>query len=1227
MSFIQHFFEDQGIIITPGENQVLCPFPHAVSNGVEYSETRPSAHYNPTKGVYHCKACGRGYNEIQFIEQHFGCDRIIATKLADCFKASKETLIKWDSHDDEDGLIDLEEPLNEETKARAQALGISDKAIRLMHMKTKSTVQSGWSNIMVFPIDIYGVILEHKYYHPYDADHPKTATSKKFWSRGGCPTGLVYPWRILENCGEKSILCICAGEKDTANMLENGFQAVTVHGGEQTYKIVCPNMFKNKSVAILYDNDDAGITGARKLATFLHEKGCQRIRVVTGHHDVCVEEHEDITDWFLKYGKSAEELKDIIRNTPLFEPEKEDREAINAKPVLVAREELPTITLYASTHPDYEGKLVRSLVQVVASEDAAYSVPKKLVVRKVKEATKPEDHHWSVGQYKEWELTAENSEDILHLVEGNFTSDDIIKHIKTKLIHVDPKEPGLVVDIQERGVAYRATVQDYIEDKSIEFKSQPFDALVFDTKMDSGKKYLITYKITPHDYKGARKTMIVSEVEDAEDSVNRFDVTPEVIESLIQFQGKSTDQIVQSFAPYIGFTPNLQLLKTIDFAFHTPLQFYLTNQFNKPQLLRGTLDTLIVGESRIGKLQFLYNKCLTPCGWKLFKDLRVGDLVINGTTGQPEPIIEIKEWDNNDRYRITFTDGTYTDCHYNHEWTLRNIKQNNKRKHRDAHLPPYEITLELNQIMQRNYNDYYLPPLPKINFPEKEYLIDPYLLGTLIGDGATEKFIPEEYKWGSYEQRYALWEGLIDTDGCRNRGNRLSYSTSSKQLAYDMQQLSLSLGMKAAVNGPCRDTEYVVQIHPHSNRFIRSIEKLKGTAPGRCISITDPQGLYITDDFIITHNSATTKTAIEVYGLGQIVSLAGKSATINGLIGGSMKVGASDRYATKAGVLPMNHKGLVILEELGKATADLMRELTDIRSSNRVRITRVDNTVDLPCMLRMIYLTNPKSRDGETQSVESFPHGIEIVTGLVSAPEDIARFDNICIIGDKASVDYTKMEEATEEYSIKAYRDRIRWIWSRKPEQIIITKEADMLLRQLCNKLNGIYETHIKIFGTELRQKIARIAVAIAGYRVSTDSTFETIQVLPAHVDEAATYFKDLYDNSTFKILRYVNDQKQYSEVTPDGIATLEAVFNKKNGAPLVYALDQRSVCTLNELMASTGTTRDDLNMLLQPLLKACMIQFSDQNKIRPTEKYRLTRPQINVKRVRELSDERRDNI
>lgn len=970
MSFFNYFFEAAGYILNSGENQVLCPFPHVVAGDVEHSETRPSASVNLDKGLYHCMACGRGGNEVQFIEQYFGCDKITAKKLADCFRATNETIAKWDENDDDNGLIDVELPLNEETRKRAHALGISDTAIKKMHIKTHN--HSVYNNIMAFPIDMFGAVLDHKYYHPYDETHPKTTNSKKFWTRGGCPNGLVYPWRVFEETPKDRILCICAGEKDVANMLSRGLNAVTITGGENTYKVVCPNLFKGRKIAILYDNDQAGKDGARKLATYLHSFGCERVRVVEKHHEICTEKGEDITDFFNKYEKNVDDLKKIIADTPYFVPESTDYENIKVKEQLnlpIIQENAPIITLYQATLPKYEGKLVKSLVQIVASEDIAYSFPLRVTVRKFKPATKVADEHWTTGQFKDWALTAQNCEEILYLVDENFSEKQIMDNIKT-LVKADKKEDGIKVEVHERGAAFRAVVQDFIEDKSIEFKPVNYNALVLDEKLDSGKKYMITYKVVAHPYKGAKKTMVVFKVEDAEDSITRFRLTRDVVENLMQFQNKTTEQILKSFAPRIGFTPNLQLFQTVELNFHSVLQFYLTNQFNKPQLIRGTLETLIIAESRVGK-------------------------------------------------------------------------------------------------------------------------------------------------------------------------------------------------------------------------------------------------------------SASTKACIESYGLGQIVSLAGKSATINGLIGGSVKVGVSDRYATKAGVLPMNHKGLVVLEEFGKATGDLMRELTDIRSSNRVRITRVDSTIDLPCMLRTIYLTNPKSRDGEVQSIESFPNGIEIVTGLVAAPEDIARFDNICIIGDKANVDYTKFEEVLEEYSIEAYRDRIRWIWSRTPEQIIIPEESDILLRQLCNKLNAQYETHIKIFGTELRQKIARIAVALAGYHVSTDDSFETIRVLPEHISEAVEYFKNLYDNSTFKIMRYVNDQKLYSEFTEEGLGVLNTAFNKPNGASLLYALDQRSVCTLNELMANTGLDRDKLNGMLQPLLKTCLVQFVDQNKIKPTEKYRRTRPKVTSTRIREVFDER----
>lgn len=974
MTFFEHFLESKGIISSTGENKLCCPFPHKVAGDVEFYETNPSASINIDKKVFNCLSCGRGYSEYQFIENYFGCDSLGAKKISDILLRSDESLEDWDKHYDNDGLIDLELPLNDETRERAHSLGISDIAIEKMHIKTAK--HPSVSNIMVFPVSIFGAIVDHRYYHPYDSTHPKTKNSKKMWVRGGCPNGLILPWGILEETPEDKVLCIAAGEKDTANLLARGLNAITITGGENQYKVLQPNMLKNRKLAILYDNDKAGVEGAEKLAAYLYSFGNKQIRVVTGHHEICVNEGEDITDFFLHYGRNADDLKRIIASTPYFTPSVELLKEINVKVEEVVRpEDLPIVDLYEATMPEYEGKLVRSVIQVLASEDIAYSYPKHAIVRKVSEAPKPSSGDWILGQYKEWRLTDRNSEDLLWLVDENFKESQIRNNVKS-LVKADPKEAGIKVEIHERGAAFRATIQDFTEDKTKESKVQTYNALIFNQKLDSGKRYMVTHKVVPNPHKGGRKVMIVSEVQDAEDSVSKFEVTTPVVNNLKKFQGRTTEEMVRSFAVYVGFTPNIQMLTTIDLAFHTPLQFYLTNQFNRPQLIRGTLDTLVIGESRTGK-------------------------------------------------------------------------------------------------------------------------------------------------------------------------------------------------------------------------------------------------------------SSSTKACVETYGLGQIISLAGKSATINGLIGGSIKVGASDRYATKAGALPMNNKGLVVLEELGKASNDLMRELTDIRSSSRVRITRVDATVDLPCMLRTIYLTNAKSKDGEIQSIESFPNGIDIVTGLVSAPEDIARFDNICIIGDKASVDYTDMEnpplnldsdEKLAEYQ-DALRDRIRWIWSRTPEQIKITKEADMLLRTLCNSLNEKYETHIKIFGTELRQKVARIAVAIAGYQVSTNSEFEEIIVLPEHVAEAAEYFKNLYDNDTFKIARYVKDQRQYSEFTEEGLEVLNTAFNKVNGAALIYALDKRSVCTVNELQANTGLNREELNLMLQPLLKACLIQFSDQNKIKPTEKYRLTRPKISSTRIRPLTE------
>ena len=160
-----------------------------------------------------------------------------------------------------------------------------------------------------------------------------------------------------------------------------------------------------------------------------------------------------------------------------------------------------------------------------------------------------------------------------------------------------------------------------------------------------------------------------------------------------------------------------------------------------------------------------------------------------------------------------------------------------------------------------------------------------------------EKFIPNWYKWAPLEYRLALAQGLMDTDGyasSEGRGAHVEYSTSSEQLAKDAVHLFRSLGYivkltkkesptytltngekregrtawRLAIQGNNLDKLFYLRrkkdrCSPSFNggvswagKHIVSIE-YELDAYARCLQVAHPNGLYITDDFIVTHNTTS----------------------------------------------------------------------------------------------------------------------------------------------------------------------------------------------------------------------------------------------------------------------------------------------------------------------------------------------------------------------------------
>lgn len=109
------------------------------------------------------------------------------------------------------------------------------------------------------------------------------------------------------------------GEWDLFAAFENGIlNVVTGTNGAETFTDSMAKMLSGKSVSIVYDNDKAGRIGARKAQKFLKLQGC-KTRIV--HLPSEVKEAGDIRDYLTSLGKTAENLLELIEQTPWELPE------------------------------------------------------------------------------------------------------------------------------------------------------------------------------------------------------------------------------------------------------------------------------------------------------------------------------------------------------------------------------------------------------------------------------------------------------------------------------------------------------------------------------------------------------------------------------------------------------------------------------------------------------------------------------------------------------------------------------------------------------------------------------------------------------------------------------------------------------------------------------------------------------------------------------------------
>ena len=252
--------------------------------------------------------------------------------------------------------------------------------------------------------------------------------------------------------------------------------------------------------------------------------------------------------------------------------------------------------------------------------------------------------------------------------------------------------------------------------------------------------------------------------------------------------------------------------------------------------------SLVVGPQ---KALALDTPVATPDGWTTIAGLVPGDVVFD-MFGKPTAVLGKSDVFMEDTYRVTFSDGAQLVAGADHEWVV------DRRSKSSTYLPMRVSTREMvdDGLMDRGGARRYRVPIagPLQIQSDWPLPVDPYTLGAWLGDGNSDgsritglddevfdriaaagyeirrmvvrkrrsaiglarqlrtlgvlnnKHIPAPYLRATEDDRWALLQGLMDTDGYADaRQGKCEFTTTLPALRDGVSELLHSLGIRHAV--------------------------------------------------------------------------------------------------------------------------------------------------------------------------------------------------------------------------------------------------------------------------------------------------------------------------------------------------------------------------------------------------------------------------------------------
>lgn len=282
-----------------------------------------------------------------------------------------------------------------------------------------------------------------------------------------------------------------------------------------------------------------------------------------------------------------------------------------------------------------------------------------------------------------------------------------------------------------------------------------------------------------------------------------------------------------------------------------------------------------------------------------------------------------------------------------------------------------------------------------------------------------------------------------------------------------------------------------------------------------------------------TGKSQMAQRLVKTLGMGGYIN--GENARSTGVIGGVQRFG--DSWVVTWGAIPMNDRGLLIIDEASGLEIEDIKNLSSTRSSGAVTLNKIVKG-EARARTRLIWLSNPRS--GRNLS-DFYWKGYGAFQEFIPVAEDQARYD-LVLTAAREDVDVLDGIDSEILPKIEPWQNLFNAAWSIPAEDITFPKDFRAAVRDVAHKINDDYGGGPLIVGVAVHEKLLRLTCAIA---VLCGDIYEgKLHIDEKHLRWADEFLRVTLEKESFSYADYIREFKRAQSKKTENVQFIRGLLS-----------------------------------------------------------------------------------